>query len=242
MLNLRLAAPGHLIDINRVEGFPPLRMDNGALEVGACVRQREVEVAALTRSSVPILENGLRFVGHRGVRDRGTVVGSIAHADPAAELPALLLLLGGAVTVDGPSGSRSIPANTLYRSAFETTLTKDELAVSVSFPSLDPGTGWAFDEITRRQGDFALCGAAAIVNEATAQLVLFGIDTVPRLFDLSAFSRGEATLQECMGDLAPMSDVHASADFRRHLAFELGNRVVQRAGRRRDLSMEAGIR
>jgi carbon-monoxide dehydrogenase medium subunit len=229
MLNMRLVTPGHLIDINRIEDFPPLEVADGALRMGACVRQRDVEAAPATRSSVPILAEGLRFVGHRAVRDRGTVVGSITHADPASELPAVLLLLGGAVVAEGPLGPRSIPATDLFRGVFETAVRSDELVSSASFPKLEPDTGWAFDEIARRQGDFALCGAAAVVGSTWARLVLFGIGATPRLFDISGVVSGTVAIEECLSDLEPLGDIHASADYRKHLAIVLGKRVVKRA-------------
>jgi len=233
MLNMRLVMPRHLIDINRVGDLPPLEVSNGALHMGACVRQRDVEVAPETRSSVPILTECLRFVGHRAIRDRGTIVGNIAHADPASELPAVLVLLGGVVVAEGPSGSRSIPASDLFRDVFETDVRSDELIVSVSFPQQNPETGWAIDEVARRKGDFALCGAAAAVESTWARLVLFGVGGTPRLFDVFDVVNGRADLHECLSDLQSLGDIHACADYRKHLAFVLGERVLHRAQARR---------
>jgi CO/xanthine dehydrogenase FAD-binding subunit len=229
MLNMRLVLPRHLIDINRVRDLPPLEAANGALTMGACVRQRDVEVAPETRALVPLLADGLRFVGHRAIRDRGTVVGSIAHADPASELPALLLLLDGEVFAEGQSGPRRIPARELFRDVFETALTSDEMITSVSFPRQEPDAGSAIDEIARRKGDFALCGAAAVVGSTWARLVLFGIGTTPSVFDVLDVVEGRADLRERLSDVEPLGDIHASADYRKHLAAVLGERVLRQA-------------
>jgi CO/xanthine dehydrogenase FAD-binding subunit len=229
MLNLRLATPRHLIDINRVRDLAPLEAANDSLTMGACVRQRGVEVAPETRALVPLLAEGLAFVGHRAIRDRGTVAGSIAHADPASELPALLLLLKGEVVAEGPSGQRTIPARELFLDVFETAVASDELITSVRVPRQDPDAGWAIDEIARRRGDYALCGAAAVVGSTWARLAFFGITTIPRALDVLDVVEGRADLRERLSDIEPLGDLHASSDYRKHLAAILGERVLRRA-------------
>ena len=168
LLNFRLAAPGHLVDVNAIAGLDRLGRADGAVEVGATVRDarllREREVAA----AHPLLAEATAWIAHPVIRNRGTVCGSLAHADPAAELPAVLALLDGSVEAvawrRGALTSRRVPAAELFAGPLQTTLEADELVVAATFPTLDAGTGWAVDELARRHGDYALAGVVLTVT------------------------------------------------------------------------------
>ena len=169
MLALRLARPAVLVDINRLPGLDGIRETAGILEVGALVRQRGLERWAAARS--PLFAEALRAVAHPPIRNRGTVVGSVVHADPASELPALLLCLDGAVVARGPRGERVIGADGFYRAPLTTALAADEVATAVRFTLPGAGAGWGFAEVSRRHGDFALVGAVAVLARAAAGTV-----------------------------------------------------------------------
>lgn len=241
MLNMRLTAPRHLIDINRVRDFPELELMNGDLLVGAGVRQREVETSPLTEAACPIVKDALAHVGHRAIRDRGTVVGSIVHADPAAELPAVLMILGGIIVIDGPSGSREVAAADFFQGIFETAVRDDELVSAVRFPRLGRDKGCAFLEIGRRRGDFALAGVAAVVGVDSAQVVVFGVEGRPQLFDAVDAIYGDTSVDSLLDDLSPLSDIHASADYRRHLASVLARRALKAASHRTATGSRDGL-
>jgi carbon-monoxide dehydrogenase medium subunit len=231
MLNMRLAAPAHIVDVNRVAGLSGVEVANGHVEVGALVRQRALEVHEEAATACPLLRQALVHVAHRPIRSRGTVVGSIVHADPAAELPAVLAVLGGRVIARGPGGEREIAAEDFFAGWFETALEPGELATAVRFARLAPGERSAFVEMARRAGDFALCAAAAVVSESTARVALAGVGQRPSVHDVSGLLHGdaEAALDELAGALDPAPDIHASADFRRHLAREMTRRAVAAA-------------
>lgn len=201
LLNFRLARPAHLVDINRIAELGYVRHTDAGLAVGACTRQADV-------SGHPLLEKALRLVAHPVIRNRGTVVGSIVHADPAAELPATLLALGGHVVARSVRGERRIPAEELFVGPLQTSLAADELAVEAWFPLLDG----AIAEESRRHGDFALAGAV----RAGDRLALFGVAPTPVLADPREPRRG----------LRPSADLEASSEFRLHLIDLLAERVL----------------
>jgi carbon-monoxide dehydrogenase medium subunit len=201
LLNFRLARPAHLVDINRVEGLDSLYERDGGIAVQALVRQSGVEDSQLVARVCPLLTAAVRLVAHRVIRNRGTVCGSIAHADPASELPAVLLALGGHVTARSTRGERVIAAQDLFGGVFETTLAPDELLVEAWFPA-SPGPVAILEE-SRRHGDFALAG----VVRAQERLALFGVAPTPVLADRADPARG----------LQPSGDLEASPEFRLHL-------------------------
>ena len=219
ILNMRLAAPAHLIDLNflRDERAEPV-LDDGALAFGPLVRQRAAERSTVVAERLPLLLEVLAHVAHPAIRSRGTVVGSIAHADPAAELPALFVLLEGEARVRGAEGRRTIPAAELFASHLETTLAPGEWIEEVRLP---PRSGGAFEEFARRHGDYALCGVAALAADGEVALSFVGMGATPVRF---VGDVGEAVAQ-----LEPEDDIHATAAYRRHLAERLGERVAQRA-------------
>jgi aerobic carbon-monoxide dehydrogenase medium subunit len=217
ILNMRLAAPAHLIDLNFLQDEPrePV-LDDGVLSFGPLVRQSAVERSPLVAEHLPLLREVLQHVAHPAIRSRGTLVGSIAHADPAAELPALFALLEGEARVRGPS-RRTIPASDLFASHLETTLAPGEWIEEVRLPAHQGG---AFEEFARRHGDYALCGVAALGGDELA-LSFVGMGPTPKRF--------VGDVREAVAQLEPEDDLHATARYRRHLALQLGERVARRA-------------
>jgi aerobic carbon-monoxide dehydrogenase medium subunit len=203
LLNFRLARPAHLVDINGIAELNYVRPRDGGLALGACVRQADVP-----ERQHPLLHRALRLVAHPVIRNRGTVVGSIVHADPAAELPALLLALGGTVTAVSARGRREISGEALFQGPLQTSLAADELAVEAWFPLAEG----AIAEESRRHGDFALAGAI----RAGERLALFGVAPTPVLADPLQPRRG----------LRPAADLEASSEFRLHLVDVLVERVM----------------
>jgi carbon-monoxide dehydrogenase medium subunit len=180
LLNFRLATPGLLIDLNRVPGIAGVRQQDGQLAIGAMTRMRQVETDASVRSSVPLLSTAAAWVGHVQIRNRGTLGGSLAHADPAAEIPAILLLLDGQVAVSGTAGARTIGAADFVVDTFTTSLRPDEIVTEVRIPIPLPASRWGFREFAQRRGDFALAGAATRLDlgpdgdVGAASVVVFG--------------------------------------------------------------------
>jgi len=247
LLNFRLARPAALIDINGVQELDFLRRENGCVAVGAMVRQRAAERSSVVTQSCPLLAEALPFIGHFQIRNRGTIVGSLAHADPAAELGAVALALGAELRIQGQNGERRIPAGEFFVSYLTTALTPDELLVEVRFPIARPRTGYAFVEFARRHGDFALVGVAAVLSRdpggrcADVRLAFTGVGPVPLLFtDSDGLLQGEPLEEGAMRALAERiaskleaeSDLHASAEYRRELAAVLASRALQTAAAR----------
>jgi carbon-monoxide dehydrogenase medium subunit len=247
LLNMRLAQPTHLLDINHLTDLAYIREVDGGLAIGALTRQRDIERSQLVRNRCPLLAQAVPFVGHAPIRSRGTIGGSLAHADPAAELPAVLLALGGHIHAESQNGSRQIPAQDFFVSQFQTALAPDELLTEAWFPIAPPGTGAAFIEVSRRHGDFALVGVAAqlTLHEngtiAGAHLALLGVAPTPLLpqaAEASLLNRqpGEAAFaaaaEQTIADLDPDSDLHASAEYRRDVAGVLVIRALQAAANR----------
>ena len=210
LLNFRLARPQHLVDINRVGGLDRIYERDGGVAVQALARQAEVEDSELVARVCPLLHAALRLVAHRVIRNRGTVSGSLAHADPASELPAVLLALGGHVVARSTRGERRIDAENLFTGVFETSLAAGELLVEAWFPA-SPRPHAIFEE-SRRHGDFALAG----VVRAADRLALFGVAPTPVLADPRDPARG----------LAPSGDLEASPEFRLHLVRVLAERAL----------------
>lgn len=251
-MNFRLAAPAILVDLNRIgdlSGIHPA--EGGGLRIGAMTRQREVERSALVRSHAPLICEAMPYIAHPQIRNRGTFGGSIAHADPAAELPALMVTLGGEMRVArfGNEGleSRMIPASEFFLGLFTTALEPEEMLVEVIIPPPLARTGFAFEEVSRRLGDYAMVGACASVTlaedgtVADSKLVYFAIGDGP----VHATSASEALLgaeltEEAIraaaeavdADIDPATDIHATAAYRRHLARVLARRVLRRSAER----------
>ncbi|WP_426244920.1 FAD binding domain-containing protein [Nocardioides sp. LHG3406-4] len=231
LLSMRLAAPTMLVDINGLPGLDDVRCTADGVRVGALARHSDVLASAEAERVQPLLALALRHVAHATIRNRGTTVGSVVHADPASELPAVLRLLGGSVDVEGPSGRRSIPADELYVGPLETSIGHDEIAVEATFPALAANAGVGFEEIARRHGDYAMAGVAALVQlegerVVSAKAGFFSVCDVPTVVDLTGVDDpGEAALAH----LEPGADIHASADYRAHLVRVLTPRVLAAA-------------
>ena len=201
LLNFRLARPQHLVDINRIDGLDRIYERDGGVAVQALARQAAVEDSSLVARVCPLLGDAMRLVAHRVIRNRGTVCGSLAHADPASELPAVLLALGGHVVARSARGERTIASDGLFTGVMETALAADELLVEAWFPAST--AEYAILEESRRHGDFALAG----VVRAGERLALFGVAPTPVLADASDPTRG----------LQPSGDLEATPEFRLHL-------------------------
>jgi aerobic carbon-monoxide dehydrogenase medium subunit len=242
MLALRLARPTLLVDINRLPGLDGIREASGLLEIGALVRQRALERWAATRSA--LFAEVLRHVAHPPIRNRGTVVGNVVHADPASELPAVLLCLEGVVVARGPRGERMIPADRFYRAPLTTALGPDELATAVRFTLPPAEAGWGFAEVSRRHGDFALVGAVAVVTRGAdgavsrARLAFFGAGGTPtRALAAEQALAGRTATPSLLGEaaraaaaaLSPDADIHATAAYRRQVAGTLAERTLAAA-------------
>lgn len=240
LLNLRLARPEVVIDLNRVPGLDELSV-NGSVRLGPLVRQQD----ALGLGEVPLLAAALRSVGHVASRCRGTVAGSIAHADPAAEIPAVLLALDGAVTVRSIVGERTIAAPRLFTGPFTTSLRPDEMIVGVNLPRTGANDRHGFHEVARRHGDFAVAGAACRVQVADgvierAAIALFGVGaTAVRATEAEARLVGtrpgdaeaiRAVAACAASGLEPPDDIHASGVYRRRMAEVAVRRALEQAG------------
>ena len=243
MMNFRLAQPAHLIDINFIAGLDYIRSENGAVKIGCLARQARVLDDPLIRQHCPLLAAALAHVGYDQTRNRGTICGSLAHADPAAELPAVLLALDGSVTVGNSTRKRELSARELFQSYLTTTIASDELVIEASFPEQPAHSGSSFIEFARRFGDFAIVGVAVSlaltskeIHEArvaltgvsdtpwrarTVEEILIGKTAAPELFDRAAEAIAKA--------IEPSSDIHGSAPYRRTLAKVLTRRALNDA-------------
>ena len=241
LLSMRLAAPSMLVDINGLSDLSTIEVTGEGVRIGALARHADVLASADALRVQPLLAMALSHVAHATIRNRGTTVGSIIHADAAAEMPAVLALLGGSVEVESSSGRRTIPADELFVGPLETSLQHDEIAVAAYFPALPSGAGVAFDEISRRHGDYAMCGVAALVRVEGGSVVeakagYLSVNDTPEVVDLtelladgvddeSLAAAGEAALAQ----LDPADDIHATAAYRAQLVRVLTSRVVRSA-------------
>lgn len=243
ILKLRLARPPALIDINRVRELDAVRADDGGVAFGALARLSELTAEAV-RARCPLLAAAGRHIGHAAIRHRGTVCGSLAHADPAAELPVVALALEAQMRVAGPGGERRVPASDFFQGYFQTAVNPGELLVETTFPPLAPGAGWSFTELARRHGDFALASVACVLEAgrdgriSRARIALGSVADRPVRASAAeaalAGSRGEAAALEAAAQAAaapldPPSDVHGSGAYRRHLAQVLVERALAEA-------------
>lgn len=243
MLNMRLARPEVLVDINRVHELSGITA-NGDIAIGALTRQREVENSAIVKRDVPLLAEALRYVAHPAIRARGTLGGSAAHADPASEIPAVLVALNAAIVLTGPDGTRTIPAADFFVSVFTTAKEPTELLTQIRIPRASESARASFLEVSRRHGDFALVAVAANVeldasgNASGAHIVLTNVADVPfRAHDAEGFlvgrSIGDASVRQEAAELAasalsPSGDVHASPQYRIDVARTLVRRALER--------------
>ena len=255
LMALRLAAPAVLIDINRVRGLDAIERGSERLRLGALVRHRAIERMSGRGGSCSMIDDAIPMIGHVAIRNRGTVVGSLTHADPAAEWPALALALDAQVTAVGPGGTRQIDAESFFDSYLSNTLEDDELATHVEFKLPGGVVGSSFVELARRHGDFGLCGVAALLcltpagTIGDARVVVTGCAaTALRIADSERVLIGErpsTDLFEAAADVVydsvePRGDIHGSAEYRRHVTRVVARRALERASQRATNEGEAG--
>jgi 2-furoyl-CoA dehydrogenase FAD binding subunit len=226
LLSMRLAAPSTLVDINGLPELDSVTVTDDGVRIGALARHSDVLASDDVRRVQPLVSLALSHVAHATIRNRGTTVGSLVHADAAAEMPVVLTLLGGSVDVVGPQGERTIAASDLYVGPLETSLAHDEIAVSAWFPALAPGGRVAFEEVARRHGDYALVGVAAVAEGGSVKAGYVSVSDTPIVVELTGVPLAEAggvALQQ----LDPADDIHATADYRAELVRVLTRRVIE---------------
>lgn len=242
LLNLRLARPGYLIDINRVKELDYIRSVNGGLAIGAMTRQRAVERSEVIAKQCPLLREAVLLMSHPQIRSRGTIGGSIAHADPSAELPAVMVALDGQFTAVGPQGKRTIPAAEFFVAYLTTALEPGEILTEITVPAWPVNTTSSFIEVSRRRGDFALAGVAVMLTLNAsksfcegARIVYTGVGPVPvRRPEAEQMLVGQKPSDELFekaglaaaADLDPDSDIHASAEYRKSVAAVIVRRAL----------------
>jgi CO/xanthine dehydrogenase FAD-binding subunit len=241
-INMRFAAPGCLVDIQHVAGLKGIHIDHDQIVVKAMTRHRELELNEAVRRANPLIQETMAHVAHVPIRNRGTVVGSICHADAAAEMPMLLVLTAGTLLIEGPRGRREVAAEDFFKFHMTTSREPDEIVVEARFPVLPEGAGWAFEEFTRRKGDYAIAAVGAIVEPkaggAKVSLAACGISSRPlRLAaaeaalgdgDLSA-ERIEKAASAAKDAVTLPDDMHATSAYRRHLLGTLVRRALEKA-------------
>jgi CO/xanthine dehydrogenase FAD-binding subunit len=246
-MNFRVASPSLLVDIQHVEGLKGIAVANGTIVIKAMTRHREFELDPDVRRANPLVAEIMAHVAHVPIRNRGTVVGSLCHADPSAEMPLLFMLLEGTLIARGPSGAREIPAAQFFQSFLTTTRKQDEIVVEARLPVLPPGAGWAFDEVTRRHGDYALVGVGCVLERdgggraQRVRLAACGISDRPvRLTAAEAALTGtalatadvEAAVHASTDAVTQTDDMNTSASYRRRVLGGLIRRLVPTAARR----------
>jgi aerobic carbon-monoxide dehydrogenase medium subunit len=239
-LNMRLSEPALLVDINGIGGLDRITLQNAHVEIGALVRYAQAERSAEIARAAPLIALALPHIGHPAIRNRGTIGGSLAFADPAAELPACMLALGGEIDIAGPTGQRTVKADDFFAGLFETALGAQDVLTAIRVPAATADTRVGFAEFARRHGDYAMVGVATCAKAegkrlAGIRLAYFGVGaTAVRARKAeAALANGdiEAAVNALGGDLDPPDDVHASGAVKMHLAGVLLRRVARQLGR-----------
>jgi carbon-monoxide dehydrogenase medium subunit len=243
MMNFRLATPAAIIDLNRIAGLAFVSEEGAVIRIGAMTRQRRLEADPVVAAKLPLLREALRWVGHLPTRSRGTIGGSIAHADPAAELPMVLQALEGEIVARGPRGERRIPAQDVFHAALTTSLAPLEILTEVRLPAMPPEAAFAVEEFARRKGDFAIAAIAAVLTRVNghctrARLATAGVGPVSiRLRDAETVLEQKGLGEDAIAGAAdkaaaqvdPVSDLNGSVEYRRHLTGVLTRRAVLKA-------------
>lgn len=256
LLNFRLARPDYIVDINKISALDYIKSTSDGLAIGALTRHRAVEQSDLVRDTCPLLHQAIRHVGHIQIRNRGTIGGSLAHADPAAELPAVVTALGGRLHLRSASGERKLGSDEFFLAHLTTAMEAEEMLVAVELPAWPAGSGACFAEFSRRQGDFALVGAGAVLavdsDGRVARVGLSLMGTGGRPFDGAAIASGilrgekpdaariEEVAKRIGENVDPDSDIHAPADYRKHLAGVMTRRALLGASQRTGAEGKAG--
>jgi aerobic carbon-monoxide dehydrogenase medium subunit len=239
-LNMRLSQPALLVDINGISGLDRIALKNGDVEIGALVRHAQAERSAEIAQAAPLIALALPHIGHPAIRNRGTVGGSLAFADPAAELPACIVALGGEIEIVGPNGQRTINAEEFFKGLFETALTPRDMLTAIRVPAASAGSRVGFAEFARRQGDYAMVGLAACAQAdgkrlKDVRLAYFGLGATPvrarKAETALADGDVEGAVSALADDLEPSNDMHASSEVKAHLAGVLLRRVARQLGR-----------
>jgi carbon-monoxide dehydrogenase medium subunit len=243
MLNMRFVQPDHIIDLNRVDGLSYIREANGAIEIGAMTRQRDIEFSDLVRQRCPLMHEAIQHVGHRQTRNRGTIGGSLCHLDPSAELVTVAAAMDATVTAQGPNGTRAIEFAAFPVAFMTPAIELNELLTGVRFPIWPQGHGYGFVEFSRRHGDFAIVSAAALLTEdasgkiTRASVTLGGIAVAPvRATQVEQALVGQAPDDKLLRDACEtcrsfeaLDDIHAAASYRQHLATVMSRRALEQA-------------
>jgi carbon-monoxide dehydrogenase medium subunit len=247
MMNFRLINPAVLIDINRIPGLALVEeQPDGGLKIGALTRHHTLETSDVVKRLFPILHQAMQHVAHLAIRNRGTIGGSITHADPAAELPLMMRLLDAQITVVSVNGRRTLQAEEFFLGALTCALEDDEMVTEIYLPAMPAQTGWAFEEVARRAGDFALAAVGVILSVTDAKITearvgVMGVaDTPLRIDDAETIlfaqrcdtATLDAVVQAVLDAIEPSTDLHASAAYRRHLIAMLTRRTLREAWRR----------
>lgn len=246
-MNFRVAQPSLLVDLNRIDDLRFIRLEGDELRIGAMTTQNAVERSPLVEKHQPLLFEATPFVAHPQIRNRGTLGGSLAHADPAAEMPVIALALDARLKAQSKEAERWIPAKDFFQGFFTVDLKPDEFLTEIAFPAQPARTGWSFMEVARRHGDYAMCGVAALVSLdeqgqcVKARLVYLNMGDgpvdAPAAADLllgAALSPAtfDAAAEKAAGDLAPFGSLHASPEYQIHLARVLTKRALHTASQR----------
>lgn len=243
MLNFRLLRPSILIDINRIPDLAYVRDDGDEIRIGPLTRHRVLETSDLIAKQLPVLHEAMGYVAHLAIRNRGTIGGSLSHADPAAELPMISLLLNARLEVQSNAVRRTIEARDFFLGALTTALEDGDMLVEVRLPKLQEGTGWAFEEVARRSGDFALASVAVIMSSdgdrvSDIRIGMMGVGETPmRATEAENILTGQrysedvvaAAVDAIRAAVEPNTDLHASADYRRHLVGILAQQALAKA-------------
>jgi CO/xanthine dehydrogenase FAD-binding subunit len=250
MLNFRLLRPSVLVDINRIASLAFIEEAADSVRIGALTRHFQLETSPLIARWFPIMSNAMMHVAHLAIRNRGTIGGSLSHADPAAELPLLAMLLDAELHIASPSGKRAIAARDFFLDALTVDLSGADIVVEIVLPKLPPHTGWGFEEVARRHGDFALAAVATALTVSggavvQARLALTGVGPTPlRVPEAETMLVGQSLGADLIGRvvdvvraaITPETDLHASSDYRRHLAGVLTKRALAAAWDRANAS------
>jgi CO/xanthine dehydrogenase FAD-binding subunit len=243
LLNFRMARPSLIVDLLRIPGLSFIELRDNTVVIGALTRHADLEFSDVIAANLPVMAAAMPHVAHLAIRNRGTIGGSLSHADPAAELPMLAVFYGATIKVEGPAGRREIPAEDFFVSALSNCLEPEEIVFEIDFPVLTSHTGWAFEEVARRFGDFAL-GCIAVSLELTgntvsdARVAVMGVDDTPRrLRETEEALRGveggpQAALRFAeivRASVSPADDIHVSSDYRRNLIGALAERAFNTA-------------
>ncbi|MEB3418948.1 FAD binding domain-containing protein [Salipiger marinus] len=231
-LNMRLSEGDMLIDISRIADLSGIREDGDHLRIGALTRHADIGRDALIRTHAPLLSDAVRHIAHAAIRNRGTIGGALAHADPAAEFPACALALGATLHAQGGTGTRDIAAEEFFEDVFTTTLAEGEILTGLSVPKAEAGEVQVIEEVARRSGDYALTGLCLVRRAAGHRLSIFSAGPVPMLARgaMAALDAGDldAAVEALRAEIDPPSDTQASGSYRRHLAGVLLRRAVER--------------